>query len=204
MNSPTVQQRGAGILKAIAVLAALTSIIPAAAASVLSLGPHGLQTLLAEQLFNRSGRWYLIDDGGVCYTYLESPRLRLDRGRLVLNAHLTSRLGQPLGNTCVGTDLASTVTLSGKLHGSDHKLILDDIRIDRIDDESTRNAFNLALQVAPQVLPRTASIDLLGLVRKQAIAIGGLPLHLEQLRIGSITMRPSAVAIEFDLDLSSP
>jgi len=44
------------------------------------------------------------------------------------------------GDGCVGADFASNVTLSGKLHGSGHFLILDDIRIDRVDDESARNA----------------------------------------------------------------
>lgn len=190
--------------KAMAALAMLVWVIPAATASVLSLGPHGLQTLVAEQLFSRAGRWYLIDDGGICYTYLESPRLRLDHGRLVLNAHLRSRLGQPVANTCVGADFASNVVLSAKLRGVDHTLVLEDIRIDRIDDEATRNAFNLALQLAPRAVPRTASIDLLELARRQAVAVKGLPLHLEQFHIVSIATRPDAVAIDFDLGLSTP
>ncbi|MDB6083722.1 MAG: hypothetical protein JWN43_1603 [Gammaproteobacteria bacterium] len=65
------------------VLAACAWAIPAAASSVLSLGPRTVQNLVAEQLFNRNGRWYLIDDGGICYTYLESPRVRVVLDRLV-------------------------------------------------------------------------------------------------------------------------
>jgi hypothetical protein len=198
-------QRYRSILcNAIVVLAVLASSTAAVLASMLSLGPRGLQTLIAEQLFNRGGRWYLIDDGGVCYTYLESPRIHVEADRLILNAHLTSRLGQPIGNTCAGADFGSNVTLSGKLRGADHRLVLDDIRIDRIDDEATRNAFNLALQLAPQAIPRTASIDLLDLTRKQAGEIKGLPLHLEQFHIVSLTTRPEAIAIDFDLSLSTP
>jgi hypothetical protein len=204
MKIRSIQQRDGMERIAVAVLAALVFVIPAAATSLLSLGPRGLQTLVAEQLFNRAGRWYLIDDGGVCYTYLESPHARLEGDRLVLNARLSSKLGQRMGNTCIGADFASNVTLSGKLHGGEHKLILDDIRIDRVDDESTRDALNLALQLAPQSMPRSASIDVLELVRKQVVANGSLPVRFEQFRIVNITTRPDAVAIQFDLSLSTP
>jgi hypothetical protein len=185
-------------------LLAFASSTPSAKAAVLSLGPRGVQALVAEQLFNRKGRWYLIDDGGICYTYLDSPRTRLETGRLVLNAHLSSRLGQRIGTTCAGADFASNVTLSGKLHATDRQLILDDIRIDRVDDESTRNALTLALQLAPQSLPRQASIDVLDLVRKQMVAIEGLPVRLDQFHILNAAARPEGIVIQFDLSLSTP
>jgi hypothetical protein len=204
MNDNMRQRRSAIERKAVAVLAAWALINPAAAASVLTLGPRSVQTLVTEQLFNRGGRWYLIDEGGVCYTYLESPRTHLEIDRLVLSAHLSSRLGQRIGNTCAGADLASNVTVSGKLHGTEHKLILDDIRIDRVDDEATRNALDLALQLASQSIPRAASIDVLEFVRKQVAAPGDSPVHLDQLRIVNITTRTDALVIQFDLSLSAP
>jgi hypothetical protein len=174
-----------------------------AASSLLTLGPRGVQTLISEQLFNRAGRWYLIEDGA-CHTYLESPRTRLENDRLVLSAHLTSRLGQAVGNGCAGVDLASDVTLSGKLSGSDHSLVLDDIRIDRVDDEATRNALNLALQLAPDTIPRRTTVDLLELMRRQILPNGALGAHVDQLHIMNIATRPTGVAIGFDLGLSSP
>jgi hypothetical protein len=204
MNSNSIQQRDAIERKALAAFAVFALIIPAAGAAVLTLGPRGVQTLVAEQLFDRAGRWYLIDDGGVCYTYLESPHTHLEGGRLVLNAHLSSRLGRRMGTNCIGADFASNVTLSGKLHGSEHKLTLDDIRIDRVDDESTRDALNLALQLAPQALPRSASIDVLELIRKQAVANGALPVHFDEFHIVNVATRPDAIAIQFDLSLSTP
>jgi hypothetical protein len=188
----------------VVVLAAFAWITPVAAASVLSLGSRSLQILLTEQLFNRTGRWYLIDDGGICYTYLESPRMHLETDRLVLNAHLASRLGQRIGNTCAGADFKSNVTLSGKLRSTEHQLILDDIRIDRVDDESTRDALNLALQLAPQAIPRSVSIDVLEFVRKQVLATAGSPVHLDQFHVVNIATRPDAVVIQFDLNLSAP
>jgi hypothetical protein len=196
-------QRSAQARIVAAILSAFALSPPVAAQSVLSVGPRSVQTLVVEQLFNRAGRWYLIDDGG-CYTYLESPQTRLTLDRLVLRAHLSSRLGQRMGKDCVGADFASNVTLSGKLHGSGHLLILDDIRIDRVDDESTRSALNLALQVDPQVMPRAANIDVSEFVRKDVIAAGRSPARLDEFRIVKIMTGADAVVIHFDLSLSVP
>jgi hypothetical protein len=204
MRIDLFQRRGAIERTALAVLTALVLMAPASAASVLSLGPRIVQTLIAEQLFNRAGRWYLIDDRGICYTYLESPHVRLAPDRLVVNAHLSSRIGQRIGNNCLGADFASNVTLSGRLHSTEHNLILDDLRIDHVDDEATRDALNMTLQLAPQAMSRTASIDVLEFVRKQVIATGGSPVHLDQLRIVNITTRTDAIVIQFDLNLSAP
>ncbi len=177
--------------------------LPAAAQSVFSVGPRSVQTLVLDQLFNRAGRWYLIDDGS-CYTYLESPRTHLALDRLILRAHLSSRLGQRMGDGCVGADFASNVTLSGKLRGSGHFLILDDIRIDRVDDESARNALDLALQIDPQLMPRAANIDVSEFVRKDVIAAGGLSARLDEFRIVNVTTRPDLIVIQFNLSLTVP
>ena len=186
-----------------AILSACVLSLSAVAQSVLKVGPRNVQTLVFEQLFNRAGRWYLIDDGE-CYTYLESPHTHIALGRLVLHARLSSRFGQRMGNGCVGADFASNVTLSGKLHGSGHFLILDDIRIDRVDDESARNALNLALQVDPQLIPRAANIDISEFVRKDVIAAGGSSARLDEFRIVNITTRPDSIAIQFALSMSVP
>jgi hypothetical protein len=203
MNIPRWCQRSAQARIVAAIAPAFALSLPAAAESVLSVGPRSVQTLVVEQLFNRAGRWYLIDDGG-CYTYLEAPHTHLALDRLVLNAHMSSRLGQRMGKDCVGANFASNVTLSGKLHGSGHFLILDDIRIDRVDDESTRSALNLALQVDPQAMPRAANVDATEFVRKDVIAAGGSAAHLDEFRIVNITTRANAVVIHFDLSLSVP
>jgi hypothetical protein len=186
-----------------AILSAFVLSLSAVAQSVLTVGPRNVQTLVLEQLFNRAGRWYLIDNGD-CYSYLESPHTHIALDRLVLRAHLSSRFGQRMGNGCVGADFASNVTLSGKLHGSGHFLILDDIRIDRVDDELARNALNLALQVDPQLIPRAANIDGSEFVRKDVIAAGGSSARLDEFRIVNITTRPDSIVIQFDLSLSVP
>jgi hypothetical protein len=186
-----------------AILSAFAFSPPAAAQSMLTVGPRNVQTLVLEQLFNRAGRWYLIDDGD-CHTYLESPHTHIALDRLVLRAHLSSKFGQEMGNRCVGAEFASNVTLSGKLHGSGHLLILDDIRIDRVDDESARNALDLALNMDPQLIPRTANIDVAEFVRKDAITAAGLSARLDEFRIVNITTRPDSIVIQFDLSMSVP
>lgn len=186
-----------------AILSAFALPLPAAAQSVLSVGPHSVQTLIVEQLFDRAGRWYLINDGA-CFTYLESPQTHLAADRVVLRARLVSRLGQRMGNGCVGADFTSNVAVSGRLQGGGHLLILDDIRIDRVEDESTRSALNLALQVDPQLMPRSANINVSEFVRKDFIATGGSAGRLDEFHIVSVATRPDAVVIHFDLSLSIP
>ena len=195
--------RVAWVRKFWAILPALAAALPAAAQSTLSVGPHSVQTLIMEQLFERAGRWYLIDDGA-CFTYLESPQTRLAADRVVLRAHLVSRLGQRIGSGCVGADFASNVALSGKLHGSGQQLILDDIRIDRMDDAAARSALDLALQVDPQLIPRAANINVSEFVKKDLVAAGGSAARLDEFHIVSVSTRPDAVVIRFDLSLTMP
>jgi hypothetical protein len=167
------------------------------------VGPRNVQSLVLEQLFNRAGRWYLIDDGD-CHTYLESPHTHIALDRLVMRAHLSSRFGQRMGSGCVGADFASDVTLSGKLHGSGHLLILDDIRIDRVDDESASNALDLARTVDPQLIPRAANIDVSEFVKKDAVTAGRSSARIDEFRIVNITTRPDSIVIQFDLSMSVP
>jgi hypothetical protein len=203
MNITRLCQRAATTGMVVTILAAFALPLPSAAQSVLSVGPRSVQAMVVEQLFNRAGRWYLMDDGG-CYAYLESPHAQLEAERLVLHAHLAAKLGQRMGSDCVGADFASRVTLSGKLHGSGHLLILDDIRIDRIDDESTRSALDLALRVDPQVMPHEAKIDVSDFVRKRVMQAGGSSARLDDFRVVNIATRPDAVVIRFDFSLSLP
>src|SRR3979490_1807690 len=101
MNITRLCQSAAQARLVATILAAFARALPAGAQSVLSVGPRSVQTMVVEQLFNRGGRWYLTDDGR-CYAYLESPHTQLEADRLVLHAQLASKLGQRMGNDCVG------------------------------------------------------------------------------------------------------
>jgi hypothetical protein len=163
-----------------------------------------MQTLVATELFNRAGRWYLMDDGGVCYTYLESPQVRQSAGRLVLSAHLSSRLGQRVGDNCLGARFSSNVTLSGHLRGAEHQLVLDDLRIDHVDDESTRNALDLALQLDPRMLPRSTTIDISDYLQSEVKSAAGVAVRMEQFRILNIGTQTDAIVVQFEASLTTP
>src|ERR1700679_2917013 len=94
----------------------LCGFVGRAIASELVIGREALQTLVVTSVFKDQGRWYLVK--GKCYAYLERPHVALDGGRVVIDGHLSSRLGLTVGDSCVGTELISDVKVSGKLVGS--------------------------------------------------------------------------------------
>jgi hypothetical protein len=186
---------------AFAFLAALAS--AGAMAADLSLGPASIQKIVAEQLFNRQGRWYLVDNGP-CYAYFDRPKTHLTDGRLVLNAHLSARIGVQIGDTCAGSDMAANVTISAKPVGKASSLTLDDIRIDHVDDSASRDALNVIQQIAPQALPKAFSFDVLSIVSSKSISAAGVPVTVAQFRILNTQTRRDAVVITFDMSLTAP
>lgn len=194
--------RGTQLIRyALAILATTTPL--AAAASDLSLGPTAIQKLVAEQLFNQKGRWYVMDNGP-CFAYFDRPKTHLTDGRLILNARLSGRIGIQIGDNCAGTDVASNVTMSAKPVGKGSSLTLDDIRFDHVDDSTSRDAINAIQQIAPQALPKAFSFDLLALVKDQSMSAVGIPVSVTQFRILSTETKPTAVRITYDMSLAAP
>jgi hypothetical protein len=187
----------------IAYVGILLSTTVAVQASELAVGAQSVQKLVVEQLFNQQGRWYLMDNGP-CYIFLESPRTRLANGRVVLDAHLSSRVGVVVGANCIGSGFASNVTLSGKPVGKASTLTLDDIRIDHVEDGAAAQVVDLLESVTAQALPRTFSLDILAAVRGAPISAAGIPISLNQFRIADVTTRSDAIVVHFDLSLSAP
>jgi hypothetical protein len=182
---------------------ALLSTLTVAQASELAIGANTIQRLIAEQLFSKQGRWYLLDDGP-CYAYLESPHTRLQDGRLLLDAHLSSRIGVQVGGNCVGSGFSSNVTLSGRLVGKGSTLTIENIRVDHVDDEATRSVFGLVENIAPQALPRALNIDVLAAVRGTPMNAAGVAVSVQKFRILDVATQPGAVLVHFDLSLSTP
>jgi hypothetical protein len=172
-------------------------------ASELSIGAHTIQKMISEQLFNRQGRWYLSDDGP-CYVYLESPHTRLQNGRLVLDAHMSSRVGVRIGSNCVGSGFASDVSLSGRLVGKGSTLTIDDIRFDHVDDSATRDVVDLIQNSAPQALPHAVNLDVLTYVRGAPMNASGIPVIVKQFRIVDVGTQSDAVVVHFDMSLTTP
>jgi hypothetical protein len=186
---------------ALAILIAVTA-TPAGACD-LALGPNSIQKLVAEQMFTQRGRWYLVDNGP-CYAYFERPKTRLTEGRLILDAHLSARIGVQMGDSCVGSELGTNVTLSAKPVGKGSSLSLDDIRVDHVDDSASRDVLEVIQQIAPQALPKTYRLDVLTFLRSKTGGAAGIPVTVAQFRILNTETHRDAVVISFDMSLTAP
>jgi hypothetical protein len=172
-----------------------------ATASELVIGREVLQTLVVASVFKDQGRWYLLR--GKCYAYLERPRVALDAARITIDAHLSSRLGVNVGDSCVGTELMSDVRVSGKLVGSGSHIEIDDIRIDNVQDESTRQVIELLQSATGGSLPKSANIDLLPLLKPTSVPGTDIKVSATNLAIAQVTTLADAVDVDFEIKLSA-
>jgi len=179
----------------------LCGFVGRANSSELVIGRDALQTLVVASVFKDQGRWNLVK--GKCYAYLERPHVALDAGRIIIDAHLSSRLGLTVGDSCVGTELMSDVKVSGKLVGSGTHIEIDDIRIDNVQDESTRQIIDLLQSATGGTLPKSANIDLLPLLKPTSVPGTEIKVSATNLAIASVTTLADAVDVEFEIKLTA-
>src|SRR6202046_674310 len=170
-------------------------------ASELVIGREVLQTLVVASVFKDQGRWYLAK--GKCYAYLERPHVALDAARVIIDAHLSSRLGLTVGDSCLGTEMMSDVKVSGKLVGSGTHIEIDDIRIDNVQDESTRKIIDLLQSATGGSLPKSENIDLLPLLKPTSVPGTDIKVAATNLAIAKVTTLTDAVAVEFEIKLTA-
>ena len=179
----------------------LCSLVGRATASELVIGRDALQTVVVASLFKDQGRWYLVK--GKCYAYLERPHVALESARIVIDAHLSSRLGLTVGDSCMGTELMSDVRVSGKLVGSGTHIEIDDIRIDNVQDENTRKIIDLLQSATGGSLPKSANIDLLPLLKPTSVPGTDIKVSATNLAIAGVATRSDAVDVEFEIKLTA-
>jgi hypothetical protein len=179
----------------------LAGLVGRATASELVIGREALQTVMVESLFKDQGRWYLIK--GKCFAYLERPNVALDGARVIIDAHLSSRLGLTVGDACMGTELASDVRVSGKLVGSGTHIEIDDIRIDSVKDENTRKVVDLLQSATGGSLPKSANIDLLPLLKPTGVPGTDIKVSATKLAIAKVTTLADAVDVDFEVKLTA-
>jgi hypothetical protein len=180
---------------------AISGICAQAAASELVISRGAVQALVLTSLFKDQGKWYLAK--GTCYTYLERPHVALAHGRLVIDGHLSSRLGLDVGGSCVGATLASDVQLSGRFVGAGSQITLDDIRIDEVKDDSARHAIELLQSAAGTSLPKAINIDLLQLLKPSVVPGTGIRVAVTQLQIAGVTTQADRVTVAFEMKLDA-
>ena len=179
----------------------LCGLVGPALASELVFGRDALQTLVVMSVFTDQGRWDLVK--GKCYAYLERPHVSLEGGRVIIDAHLSSQLGVVVGGSCVGTELASDVRVSGKLVGSGSHIEIDDIRIDKVQDESTRSVVELLQSATGGSLPKSVNIDLLPLLKPTSMPGTDIKVSATNLAISSVSTLADAVNVEFEIKLAA-
>jgi hypothetical protein len=172
-----------------------------APASELIISRDAVQALVLATMFKDQGKWYLAK--GNCYAYLERPHTTLVGGRLVIDGHLSSRVGLEVGNTCVGTDFASDVQLSGRFVGAGSQITLNDIRIDNVKDDSTRQALDLLQSAAGSSLPKAVNIDLLQLLKPAMVPGTAIRVAVTGLEIEGVTTQPDKVTVDFEMKLNA-
>jgi hypothetical protein len=172
-----------------------------AIASELVIGREALQTLVVASVFKDQGRWYLAK--GKCYAYLEHPHVALDAGRVIIDAHLSSLLGLTVGDSCLGTQMMSDVRVSGKLAGSGSHIEIDDIRIDNVQDESTRQVIELLQSATGRSLPKSMNIDLLPLLKPTSVPGSDIKVSATNLAISKVATLADSVDVEFEIKLTA-
>jgi hypothetical protein len=131
-----------------------------ATAAEIILELSAVDKLVAQGLFNNNGRHDLVR--GPCFSYLAQPSVSISNGRVRIRSHLTSRVGVPNGNTCVGVAFTSWTEVSGKPVSRGGSVVLGDIRVDKVDDPNLRMVLDSGLVPA---IPRVIELDVLKAVR---------------------------------------
>jgi hypothetical protein len=184
-----------------ALFIALASFCGLASASELRISRDALQALVVSQVFTNHGKWYLAE--GNCYAFIERPRVSITSGRLIVDGHFSSRMGIELTDSCVGTSLASDVRVSGRIIGAGSRITLDDIRMDDVKDEATRQALELLQAAAGTSLPKAVDIDLLQVLKPTILPGTPVKVEVTNLQIIQITPRPDGVTVQFEAKLNA-
>ena len=178
---------------AVGVIALLAGIAaPSVRAAEIVLEKPAVEKLLTQALFANNGRLNL--KSGVCYAYLETPSAELNGGRV-----LSARLGQEVAGSCLGVGLASWTTVSGRPTSNGGMVKLEDIRIDNVDDPTTRLLLEAGLVPA---LPKAIELDVLKAVRTMLQASGtSFEVAVDSFSIQSVTAAEDRLAVKFDFRL---
>ena len=187
-------------LLAVVALVMAVAAAGAADASDLVLSKEVMEGLVASTLFQDGGRWYL--QKGICYAYLGHPVVTLSKGRMVIDARLSGRLGLASQGVCIGVDVSSPVAISGILQGSGSKLSVRDVRVDRASDDSTREALSFLLGATSDSVSRALTIDLMTVLTPTAIPGLPAPARVTRLVVSDVVTGDQSVTVRFDLGVA--
>jgi hypothetical protein len=184
-------------LRSLARCVASLALVTAAQAAEIILELPALDKLVTQALFTNAGRYDLIK--GPCFAYLAQPSVSIQNGRVRIRSHLTSRLGVPSANACVGVSFASWTEVSGKPVSKGGSVVLGDIRVDKVDDPNMRLVLESGLVPA---LPRVIELDVLKAVRGMLQENGGqFQATVDAFNISAVTAADDRLSVKFDFTL---
>ena len=184
-------------LRSLAFCVSSLALAAGAQAAEIILELPALDKLVTQALFTNAGRYDLIK--GPCFAYLAQPSVSIQNGRVRIRSHLTSRLGVPSANGCVGVSFASWTEVSGKPVSKGGSVVLGDIRIDKVDDPNMRLVLESGLVPA---LPGVIELDVLKAVRGMLQENSGrFQASVDAFNISAVTAADDRLSVKFDFTL---
>lgn len=184
-------------LRLIGALVALFAAAAGACAAEIVLEHSAVDKLVAQAMFKNAGRFDL--KKGPCYAYLENPSVELQDGRIRIRSHLSSRLGVESGGSCIGVGLASWTVVSGRPAANGGVVRLEDLRIDNVDDGTTRMVLESGLLPA---LPRAIELDVMKAVRDMLQGSGGqFQATVDSFQIDLVSVADDKLSVKFNFKL---
>jgi hypothetical protein len=190
-------------LTAIAALSIALVATPARAASDVRIAYGALQRLVAEQAFSTEGRRYVKGSAATrcSFAYLEHPLIDAQDGRLRVRARFSGRSALNLLGACAGMGDSFDVVITARPEYRDGSVVLTDVRVEAATHGfyATRVCRSLA-----ESLPTQVAYPILREARRtiEAPVGGAYPRKLTRFEVRQITIRPDALVLSVDLEIT--
>ncbi len=168
----------------------------------LSVGPQALQSALVKQLFtNADGRYYLRGkrDTAGCFLYGENPHVQFTGNRIVLQMHLSGKVGSNFGGSCLGVNWSGNAQVSMLPEAEGANIGFTDVRVEQLTSDD--NLDRLLQPLLAALVPRSIKVDAGALVTKMlhnAGARSGTSIELNRLQLLSMTIQGDALLLQVD------
>lgn len=169
---------GLGILRGVS--------LAAGPASEMTIHNTAIQKMLMDELFIDKGRYHLLPQTACQYAYVDSPAVTLSQGRVRIKVRLSGKLAMEVGDQCVGsTSDVVHVVISGRPIFSGENIVLTEIKVDEVSNETYRVLLQQFIQSA---IPRAVEINVReGLQRILATRQSTYDVVVNQLSVTDLT-----------------
>jgi hypothetical protein len=186
------------------VLAAAALCAPAAHAIELNVSTQALEHTLNHQLFTQNGRYYFRGKPtSACYAYAEDPQVSFNGDRVVVHVKAHAKLGTSLHGACFGVTLNTEADVSVVPDAQGESIGFRDARVEHLSESRELNFF--LEPFLSSKLPQQMKVNAATLLRQllsQSTQTTGYQIQLDDLKIHSMQVQGSALAVDFDGDLS--